>query len=161
MNLQQSKLEKKLRREYKGLANEIEQLTHKYPYDHIESQIQQIFQRQLQIVKELEDCTGFCYIPIERIIGSKYGTSYDNDFDVDLKEWVNERMDRSTLGRMTEQQIDHWFSDVNYNLSEYELFCSIIIEDLANPDTPKIIKDYLIDLDNRLRQYQREYEKGK
>jgi hypothetical protein len=47
-----------LKREYKHLVRVSERLTKKYSYDRIESQLNQIHQRQYQIVKELEKCTG-------------------------------------------------------------------------------------------------------
>ena len=48
-----------LYREYKQLVRTAERLTRKYPYsDQLMYQMNKIFQRQKQIVKELEECTG-------------------------------------------------------------------------------------------------------
>ena len=47
-----------LKREYKTLVRLTERLTQEYPYDQIESSVNQIFERQGQIIKELEKCTG-------------------------------------------------------------------------------------------------------
>ena len=51
------------------------------------------------------------------------------------------------LKTMTDEQIDHWFKVADETTAEYGLFLKIIMEDLANPDTPQIIKDYLANLD--------------
>jgi peptide subunit release factor 1 (eRF1) len=47
-----------LRREYKNLSRVAERLTRKDTYDKIEPAMNEIFQRQSQIIKELEECTG-------------------------------------------------------------------------------------------------------
>jgi hypothetical protein len=49
-----------LKKEYKGICNEIEQLTRsrKYSPEYIMSKMNQMLQRQEEIVKEIENCTG-------------------------------------------------------------------------------------------------------
>jgi hypothetical protein len=51
--------------------------------------------------------------------------------------------------KMTDEELDYWFEEINEITAEYGRFCKIIIEDLKNPDTPQIIKDYLTDLDQK------------
>jgi hypothetical protein len=47
-----------LRREYKHLVRVAERLTRKGTWKQIEPAMNEIFQRQGQIIKELEECTG-------------------------------------------------------------------------------------------------------
>jgi hypothetical protein len=52
-----------LYREYRQLVRMAERLTRKYPYsDQIYARMNEIFQRQKQIVKELEESTGIAII---------------------------------------------------------------------------------------------------
>ncbi len=62
--LRNKRLIVKLKREYRQTVDELERLTGKYPYDHIESQVNELFQRQRQIIKEIETCTGI-EVPIK------------------------------------------------------------------------------------------------
>jgi hypothetical protein len=84
---QQIRLEAALNREYKQLARELERVSRsrEYSYEQKMSQMDQMFQRQQQIIKELETCTG-----LEIPVGSKqdlleenkriqYGDAIDDD----------------------------------------------------------------------------------
>jgi hypothetical protein len=50
------------------------------------------------------------------------------------------------------KQADEWFKQADEALEEYQRFCKIIKEDLQNPGIPEIIKSYLVDLNNKIKQ---------
>jgi hypothetical protein len=63
--------------------------------------------------------------------------------------------------RMTNEEIDHWFEVVDETTAEYGVLVKVIIEDLHNPDTPQIIKDYLADLDALITDHRKYWQSTK
>ena len=86
-----------LRREYRQLVRTMERLTRKYTWDQIEPAWQQIFRRQGEIIKELEECTGIqitCKTreeTLKEIEEKRKPNPTDEDYERKLKEYLERR----------------------------------------------------------------------
>ena len=74
--------------------------------------------------------------------------SSSNDRNQDYKE-PDYGEDKDQLEEEQEERLDDVINEVQDIMAEYGRLYKIIIEDLQNPATPKIIKDYLRDLESR------------
>jgi hypothetical protein len=77
--------------------------------------------------------------------------SSSNDRNQDYKESKEPDYgeDKDQLEEEQEERLDDVINEVQDIMAEYGRLYKIIIEDLQNPATPKIIKDYLRDLESR------------